>query len=89
MPFPSELQKEAGQALINGSPGYPRILALKLERVIEDHFKGLSVSFGSDSVKVDADIKSWTESDEWDLVLDKQELVVNFRFDFKSVISYT
>lgn len=84
----SELREEAGKAHTS-TRCYPKILGLRLKFAVEDHLKKLSVSDGSDSVKVDMDIRSWTESEEWDLILDKKELVVNFRLDFKSVISFT
>lgn len=41
-----------------------------------------------DGMKGDAVVKSWKESDEWDLIKDKGELIVNFRLDFECIISY-
>lgn len=63
------------------------LMVLKFE--VKEHLERLSVTKGCDNVKVDAVIKSWKESDDWDFIKAERKLVVNFRLDFKSVISYT
>nr|AYP41332.1 hypothetical protein [Hirsutella thompsonii] len=60
-----------------------------LKILLRSHMKDLAVAQGNNGIKVDAYLKSWKESDNWDLLKGKREVVVEFRLDFKSVISYT
>ena len=59
-----------------------------LKRKVEEYLGSLQATTGCDNVKVDVEIKSWKESDQWDLIEEEREQVITFRLDFKSVISY-
>lgn len=61
------------------------LLLLQLEALVENHLKTHPATEDHDNVKVDVEVKSWKESDEWDLINDKREFIVNFRLDFKVV----
>ena len=78
------------QALKCSSSYYKHsLLGLQLQALVRDHLKYHPATVGCDDVKADVEIKSWKESDEWDLINEKREFVVNFRLEFKSVISYS
>lgn len=61
------------------------LLLSTLKCTVEDYF--LQVMDGSDGMKVDEKIKSWSELNEWDLVKGEKK-ILNFSIDFKAVISF-
>ena len=65
------------------------ILLIKLKRVVEDHLKNLPVWMDSVNMEVEMDIKSWKELNEWELIENKREVIVNFKLDVNTVISYS
>lgn len=56
--------------------------------LLQSQLRNLEAAKGHSDIKVDVKLKSWKESYNRDLLSGKRELVVEFRLDFKSVISY-
>ncbi|KMQ88348.1 crp fnr family transcriptional regulator [Lasius niger] len=72
---------------LRGSSSYycHGILLLLLQAIVKNHLCNHPATEDQENVKVDVEVKSWKESDEWDLINDKRDFIIHFRLDFKVV----